>query len=216
MEEATRIIAIRHGETGWNASGRIQGQLDIGLNERGRWQAAQLAGARAGFEPIDAIFSSDLQRARATAWPLAEALQQPLGLEPGLRERGFGRFEGHTFDEIRLQWPDDAERWRRREPDFAPAQGGESLRAFRVRVLDCVEALAARHRGAQLALVTHGGVLDVLYRAATRQEIQAPRSWDLGNAAINRLLWSPQGFSLVGWADVRHLAEQEPQDEPAA
>ena len=55
--------------------------------------------------------------------------------------------------------------------------------------------------------MAHGGVLDVLYRAATRLDIQAPRTWTLGNAAINRLLWTPEGFSLVGWADTQHLDE---------
>jgi probable phosphoglycerate mutase len=66
--------------------------------------------------------------------------------------------------------------------------------------------------GEQIVLVAHGGVLDVLYRIATGQELQAPRTWQLGNASINRLLWTPQGFSLVGWADTRHL-DQETRDE---
>ena len=218
MQEASRILAIRHGETDWNASGRIQGHLDIELNARGRRQAARLAHAllaEVDAQPIHAIYSSDLRRARATAQPLADALALPLETETGLRERSFGLFEGRTFDEIVLRWPHDAERWRRRDVDFAPPCGGESLRAFRTRVLDCVTALAARHAGAQLVLVTHGGVLDVLYRAATRQSLDAPRSWQLGNAAVNRLLWTPQGFSLVGWDDTRHLID-EPKDEPAA
>ena len=64
-------------------------------------------------------------------------------------------------------------------------------------------------------LVGHGGVMDVLYRAATGQELQAPRTWELGNAAINRLLWSEQGFTLIGWADTRHL-EDESLDETTA
>ena len=67
------------------------------------------------------------------------------------------------------------------------------------------ETLASQHVGGQIVLVAHGGVLDVLYRAATRQDIQAPRTWQLGNAAINRLLWTPDGLSLVGWADTQHL-----------
>jgi probable phosphoglycerate mutase len=69
------------------------------------------------------------------------------------------------------------------------------------------EALAARHRGEQIVLVAHGGVMDALYRLATQQPMQAPRSWSLGNAAINRLLWSPQGLTLVGWGDTRHLED---------
>jgi len=69
------------------------------------------------------------------------------------------------------------------------------------------DELAARHAGELIVLVAHGGVMDVLYRAATRQDLQAPRTWQLGNAAINRLLWTPQGLSLVGWGDVGHLVD---------
>ncbi|MEN9385092.1 MAG: hypothetical protein RL323_2235, partial [Pseudomonadota bacterium] len=65
-----------------------------------------------------------------------------------------------------------------------------------------------RHLGQQIAIVAHGGVLDVLYRAATQIDLQAPRSWKLGNAAINRVLWSPEGFSLVGWGDDAHLNDE--------
>ena len=79
------------------------------------------------------------------------------------------------------------------------------LLQLRERVLHAVNDLAARHPGEQVLMVVHGGVLDVLYRAATRLELQAPRSWALPNTAVNRLLWSPEGLGLVGWADVRHL-----------
>jgi probable phosphoglycerate mutase len=72
-------------------------------------------------------------------------------------------------------------------------------------VVATAERLAAAHPGELIALVGHGGVMDVLYRAATRLDIQAPRTWELGNAAINRLLWTPEGFTLVGWADTQHL-----------
>ena len=68
-----------------------------------------------------------------------------------------------------------------------------------------VATLAQQHVGEQVVMVAHGGVLDVLYRLATRQDIQAPRSWQLSNAAINRLLWTPDGLTLIGWADTQHL-----------
>lgn len=210
---ATRIIATRHGETAWNVATRIQGQLDIALNERGQWQAGQLARALAAQE-IAAIYSSDLLRAQQTAQAIAAACGMAVTPEPGLREREFGHFEGQTFAEIEQRWPDQSLAWRRRVPDFAP-EGGESLIAFRARVLDCVEALAQNHLGEQIVLVAHGGVMDLLYRAATRLELQAPRSWQLGNATINRLLWSPEGFSLVGWNDTSHL-EQDTLDETTA
>ncbi|MFM9878835.1 MAG: histidine phosphatase family protein [Burkholderiaceae bacterium] len=209
---ATRIIAVRHGETAWNVDNRVQGHLDIPLNATGRGQVQRLGEVLAG-EPVDAIYSSDLWRAWDTALAIATAAsaalpkQQARSLlqpETGLRERHLGVFEGKTFTEIETLWPQECRRWRQREPDFAPA-GGESLVALRARVMEAVHRLAARHAGGQIVLVAHGGVMDVLYREATGQEIQARRSWTLGNAAINRLLWSEQHLALVGWADTRHL-----------
>lgn len=201
--DATRIIAIRHGETAWNVDSRLQGHLDIPLNDVGLWQARQAARALAD-EPIDAIYSSDLQRAWVTACAIAETTQAPLTAHQGLRERSFGVLQGHTFEELEAKEPEQAYRWRKRDPAFAP-EGGESLIALRERITATTHALAAQHVGGQIVLVAHGGVLDVLYRAATRQDIQAPRTWQLGNAAINRLLWTSDGLSLVGWADTQHL-----------
>ena len=203
MTEPTRIIAIRHGETSWNVDTRIQGHLDIPLSANGRWQAERLAAALKG-ESLAAIYASDLTRAWETAQYLGRAQGLAVIKEMGLRERGFGDFQGKTFAEIEALLPEQSQRWRKRDPEFSP-HGGESLMTLRSRVISAIERLAALHPGEQIAVVGHGGVMDVLYRAATRLEIQAPRTWALGNAAINRLLWSPEGFSLVGWADTSHL-----------
>ncbi|MBN8749247.1 Phosphoserine phosphatase 1 [Xylophilus ampelinus] len=203
--EATRLIAVRHGETDWNADTRIQGHIDIPLNETGLWQAAR-AGEALADEAVGAIYASDLQRAWQTAQAIAAAQPRPVQVvaDPRLRERAFGSFEGRTFAAIEAETPEDARRWRQRDPHFAPT-GGENLVDFRQRITAAAAELAARHPGELVVLVAHGGVMDVLYRAATGQDIQAPRTWALGNAAINRLLWTPQGFSLVGWSDVGHL-----------
>jgi len=201
--EATRIIAIRHGETAWNAESRLQGQLDIPLNALGRRQAATLAAALRD-EGLSAVIASDLGRAWQTAQALAGPLGLPLVADSGLRERGFGLLEGHTYQEIDARWPEQARRWRSREPDFAPT-GAESLRDFYARAVAAAGRWAAAHAGQTIALVSHGGVLDCLYRAATRAPLDAPRTWVLGNAGINRLLHSAQGFTLVGWNDAAHL-----------
>ena len=203
--QATRILAIRHGETLWNVDSRIQGHLDIGLNDTGRWQAERL-GMALKDEPIAAIYASDLSRAHDTALAVSRHTGVPVQPEPGLRERSFGEFEGRTFAEIEIELPEQAQRWRQRDPTFTPA-GGESLLMLEVRVLSVAGRLAAQHPGEQIALFAHGGVMDILYRAATRLDLQAARTWALGNTAINRLLWSPEGFSFVGWADVQHLSE---------
>jgi len=208
--ETTRIIAIRHGETAWNVDTRIQGQTDIGLNDKGHWQARQAAAALA-HEPIAAIYTSDLSRAHDTARAIAQVQGLTPQTERGLRERAFGIFEKRTWAEIESLWPDDARQWRERVPEWAPAEG-ESLLALRERIQHLTHALAARHLGEQIVLVAHGGVMDILYRLATQQALQAPRTWTLGNANINRLLWSPEGLSLVGWGDARHL-ETDSLDE---
>jgi probable phosphoglycerate mutase len=201
--QLTRLVAIRHGETAWNVDTRIQGQLDIPLNDKGRWQAQQL-GAAIAHEGIEAIYSSDLARAWQTAQALADACGLEPVAEPGLRERAFGIFEGHTFAEIEQRWPDGHQRWKRRDVDFGP-EGGEVLHAFYARSVQTVERIARAHRGGTIALVAHGGVMDCLYRAAARLELRAPRTWQLGNAGINRLLHTDEGFVLIGWGDVAHL-----------
>ena len=203
--DATRILAIRHGETTWNVDTRLQGHLDIPLNEVGLRQASHLAQALAQRDTVDAIYASDLSRAHATASAIAQAMGQTVAVHAGLRERHFGVFQGRTFAQIEAELPEHALQWRKRVPEWTPPGGGESLVTLRERILKTVDELAAQHKGQQIVLVAHGGVLDVLYRAATRLTLQAPRTWQLTNTAVNRLLWTPQGLSLVGWGDTSHL-----------
>ncbi len=215
--EATRILAIRHGEAAGNVDARIQGQLDIGLNPTGQWQA-QRVGQALAHEPVAAIYSSDLSRAFETAQAIAQAnrahASRAVTPHTGLRERHFGHLQGQTWEQIETEWPQDAKLWRGRDPHWSPV-GGESLIVLRERIASCVNELASQHLGEQIVLVAHGGVMDALYRLATNQSIDAPRTWHLGNAAINRLLWTPQGLSLVGWGDVSHFddAHDAPRDE---
>jgi probable phosphoglycerate mutase len=216
-DRVTRVVAVRHGQTEWNAQARIQGHTDIGLDATGLRQAQALGAALAG-AGLDAIYASDMARALQTAQAVADRTDLAVTADAGLRERGFGVFEGMTHAAVAERWPDLAERWRRRDPAFGP-EGGEALADFYARAVACAERIAARHPGQTIALVAHGGVLDCLYRAATRVALQAPRTWQLGNASINRLLYSAGGFALVGWNDAMHLDAMEPLDEndaPAA
>ena len=209
-DQATRVIAIRHGETDWNLEGRVQGHLDVPLNPLGLQQAERLAQAL-GRDGIDVVYSSDLMRARQTAEAVVRQGGQPFQLEPGLRERDFGSFQGLTFSQIEAQFPEQARLWRERDPDYRPG-GGESLNLFYARCLEASLRLARAHPGQTIALVAHGGVMDCLYRAATHQGLQAPRSWPLENASINRLLCTAEGFVLMAWGDTSHLQEG-PRDE---
>jgi probable phosphoglycerate mutase len=211
LDEVTRILAVRHGETAWNVDRRLQGQIDISLNATGQDQARRLAEALAG-EGIDAIVSSDLVRARDTAQAVADRTGLPLATDAGLRERHFGIFQGHTYTEVERVWPEESARWRRREPGFGPPEG-ETLQGFYDRCVATASHLAAAHPGRTLLLVTHGGVLDCLYRAASRIALDAPRTWELANTGVNRLLHTPRGFTLVGWGDTQHLMDDAALDE---
>jgi probable phosphoglycerate mutase len=219
MQDATRLIAIRHGETAWNAAHRLQGHVDIPLNAHGRAQAQAVARALTEDDSgtggaIAAVYTSDLARAFDTGRAIADAVHTTITAVRDLRERSFGDWEGRSYAELSVAFPAEAERWRKRDPEWSPPGAAENLLEFRERISRTVQSIAALHLGKQIVIVTHGGVLDILYRLATGLAIQAPRTWELGNAAINRLLWTPKselssGLTLVGWNDARHLKVQE-------
>ncbi|MGB3429918.1 MAG: histidine phosphatase family protein [Burkholderiaceae bacterium] len=203
----TQLLVIRHGETAWNAEHRIQGHLDIPLSAAGVRQARRLA-QRLANERVDAVYSSELARAWLTALPLAERLGLEVVPEPRLRERCFGVFEGLTLDEIAAQHPEAFRLWRARDPGWA-MDGGESGQQLIDRVMEAMHDIAGRHRGETVAIVTHGGVLDVAYRAARALDWDAPREHQMLNASINRVrvTFSPPALAMVDWGDVAHLTE---------
>jgi probable phosphoglycerate mutase len=185
----------------------LLGHLDIPLSPAGIRQAANLAERLAG-EVIDAVYSSELTRAWLTAAPFAARLGLEIVADTRLRERSFGVFEGLTLDEIAARHPEGFRRWRERNPAWA-IDGGESGQQLVDRVLDALRDIVARHRGQTVAVVTHGGVLDVVYRAARSLPWDAPREHQMLNASINRLsaAASPFAMSVVDWGDVAHLAQ---------
>ena len=200
----TYFVFIRHGETDWNRQQRFQGQTDVPLNPAGLVQAAHLA-RRLGPERADVLISSDLERARQTAAPLASAWGLQPTLAPGLREQHFGVLEGLDVPTIKVQHPDLWARWLEHRADFA-LPGGESLRQFHTRVLEAVRGLAsAAGPGRTLAVVTHGGVLDILWRSAHGLPLDGLRACEIPNTGINRLRWKNGTLDVVQWADVGHL-----------
>ncbi len=199
----TELLFIRHGETDWNRQQRFQGQIDVPLNAAGHAQAQRLAQRLAG-EPHDAFFTSDLTRARETAAPLAAAWgMAPLAV-PGLREQSFGVLEGLDVPTIKARHADLWQRWLEQRADFL-LPGGESLIQFHTRVLQAVRELAESAAG-RLAVVTHGGVLDMLWRTAHGLPLDGLRSCEIPNTGINRLSWRGGSLHIERWADAEHLA----------
>jgi 2,3-bisphosphoglycerate-dependent phosphoglycerate mutase len=201
----TRFCIVRHGETDWNVERRIQGRIDKPLNDVGRVQAEATArGLRE--QAFAAAYSSDLAR----AWHTAEIVARRLGLgvhaEPGLRERHYGVLQGLTAAEIAERLPTHYQCYRARDPQ-ADYEGGESLKLLAMRVTVALEALAARHPGQTVLVVTHGGVLDICHRRATGRDLSAPRDFAIPNAALNWLEVGGEGWQLISWADRRHLEQ---------
>ena len=137
----TTLLLIRHGETDWNAEGRLQGHTDRPLNDFGRRQAGALAERLAG-DGITAVYSSDLSRALETAEILAARLELPVVTDPDLRERNWGNWEGLTGTE-------------RDRVEYV----GEATDAHGERVLRAVRRIAEQHPGERVVVVTHGGSL---------------------------------------------------------
>lgn len=161
----TRVYLIRHGETDWNAVGRWQGHAPVPLNETGLSQSAALGRylARVGVT-LDALYSSDLQRAAQTAVAVAEALALQVQFDIRLRETDLGVWQGMTRAEVEA-W--DEERYAQLVADWytGPRPGGESRQQVETRVRAAFDAITARHPGQTVALVSHGGALGMLLRS---------------------------------------------------
>ena len=210
----TEIWFIRHGETDWNRQRRLQGWQDIPLNEFGVNQASLLASRmreEARQTPIHAIYSSDLQRAHATAVPVSEQLGLRVRVEPGIRERGFGVLEGLDLERIDVLAPEAASAWRSRDP-LRALDGGETLGQFQSRVISTVDDIASRHDGERILLFTHGGVLDIIWRHASGVPLNGPRDASLLNVSINRVGVRGRQWEVLDWGDVGHVATEVGDD----
>jgi 2,3-bisphosphoglycerate-dependent phosphoglycerate mutase len=204
----TELLFIRHGQTDWNVQQRFQGQLDVPLNANGQAQAQALA-SRLANDPHELVFSSDLQRATQTAAPLAAAWSRPVATQPGFREQSFGVLEGLNAQQARDQHPAHWQAWLQQRADYG-LPGGESAQMFFDRVMAAVTALVTTHPGRRIAVVTHGGVLDMLWRSAHLLSLDGQRECEIPNTGINRMQWLGDAggtLRVVQWADDAHVPQ---------
>jgi probable phosphoglycerate mutase len=202
---STRICVIRHGETDWNIEKRIQGHLDIPLNSTGRAQALAMAFS-VSHHHFQALYSSDLGRAIETAHVLAERLGLEAKPMPHFRERNYGLFQGLTAIEAAQRFPEQHVRYQNRDPDY-DFETGESMHALVKRIAEGINWLVRHHSGQSLALVSHSGVLDILYRKSTGRPLETPRDFVIPNCALNWFHFDGQGWHLEKWADRHYLHE---------
>ncbi len=181
----TRLIIWRHGRTEWNYTGRFQGQTDVDLDAAGVIQAEEAASTVAAYQP-DLIVSSDLSRATRTAEALADVTGMPVTLDPRLRERDYGPWQGLTRAEIRERYPDDFAHWA--FADAVSIPGIETLDDMAKRVNAAFREAAERvGENGTAVLVTHGGA---------------------GRVGIASLLgWPPEIWPTLGVLGNCHLSE---------
>ena len=193
---------VRHGETTYNAEGRIQGQSEAPLSALGHRQAEAVAEALAG-QPIGAIFASPLRRAMETAQYIADRLQLPIQTDPRLMELDAGVFEGQLRSELTAEYPEELARWLGGDEDFV-IPTGESRRELADRGCAALRAIAAGDCR-EVVVVTHGGLLSATLRALLNLQQPLP-PFALQNGSITRLaVNAEQQFSLVALNKIEHL-----------
>jgi probable phosphoglycerate mutase len=200
---STRIILMRHGETDWNATGRLQGQSDTPLNTLGRVQAQQAA-RRLAREPITALYASDLARAFETAAIIGRALGLSVVTSPRLRERRYGVWEGLTAGEIQARYPVEYAAWRARAVDFAPP-GGETRTQLLSRGLSELHTIANRHPGEVVVVVTHGGLCYVLLAHILGSVDGDRQEFSFGNASLHTLEVTGERWAPISLNEIAHL-----------
>jgi probable phosphoglycerate mutase len=191
----TLVYLVRHGETFWNREQRLQGQLDSPLTEEGIRQTTALADKLSDIR-FDAVYSSDLERARRTTHILTSRSNNiPIIYDDRIRERHFGSFQGLTWDEISQQFPDDASRELSGNP-MNQVPGGESKHQLLTRAIAFFDDIAIRHHAQKVLVVSHGGILNVWTRYVLQLPIETPRRFHLANAAINIFEYSGNHWCL--------------------
>jgi probable phosphoglycerate mutase len=171
VARATTILIARHGESDWNVEGRWQGHADRPLSERGRDQAAALAERLVG-KGVEAIYSSDLRRARETAETVGARLGLPVRARRELREVDVGSWSGLTRAEAEERFPDGFARW---QAGGAGWEDGEVYEDMSDRIVTAVRRIAAEHQGGRVLVVTHGGPIRALHAAALGLDVQTYR-----------------------------------------
>ena len=207
----TRIYFVRHAEAEGNLYRICEGQYDGLLTVFGR---AQLPCVTDYFRDIrlDAVYSSDLYRARETAAAVAAASGLPVTLRRGLRELSFGAYEGLPWGDIFLRWP-EAERQFREDYRFFAPPGGESTRQGVERLTAEIRALSARHPDGTIAVVGHSAVFGAFFPAITEGFDSVHAMKYMRNAAVNLVETDGEHFSILRFDDVSHLEFLEP-DKP--
>ena len=205
QDAATLTILLRHGDTRLSPEHRFSGLSDEPLSADGARQVSAAAHRLASGAPIDAIVSSPLPRAAATAAIVAGELGLATATDDDLRETDFGKWEGLTFTEIQDRWPDTVVAWQH-DPQQAPP-GGESFAATACRVNRACERILRDHQGQTVLVVSHITPIKILLCRALGAPLLAMYRFYLGSACINEIQWHGNEYAAVRKVnDTSHLS----------
>ena len=196
----TTIVMVRHGETEWNQTGRVQGQTESDLTKLGQKQAEGAGKRLASMGTYDALYSSDMRRTKHTA----EAITRHIGLEaqiiPELREMDFGALEGLLWDEVSQRVPEAQDKlWGDSTDPSWVVPGGESRDQMHQRTRSAVEKLARKHPGQKIIIVSHGGVIGFFLRSILDIPFDVRPSFSTRNGSINVFTYNGHRFKLKLW-----------------
>ncbi|HEY5596987.1 MAG TPA: histidine phosphatase family protein [Candidatus Bipolaricaulota bacterium] len=213
-----RIYFVRHGQTDWNSLKKLQGQQDASLNELGVRQS-QAAAKRLKNVPLEAIYASDLTRARQTAQAINTYHNLPLLQRPHLRERCFGIFEGHTIEQCTKRHPDVRAAYERDRLGYKIPEG-ESYLEFTCRVGAFFEVLRKEHGEQTIAVVAHGGVLGAAFSHIVSQQMNLASPpflplFAVGNCSISQLQHKEGRWLVHSLNQTDHLSGLVGDDRPA-
>ncbi len=198
----TQVVLVRHGETEWNVAMRLQGIQDSNLTKNGIHQAKMVAKALSAHR-FDILISSDLGRAIKTAEIINSYQHLEIITDASLRERAFGVMEGLTREQILEKYPEVFSGYMERK-DTYQIPYGESLNDFYKRVTTGLKKIVTMHRGKEILLISHGGVLDCVMRMIFNYPLSAPRYFSIYNASINSFSVTENQWFLEQWGNIDH------------
>ena len=200
----TVMHLVRHGRSVWNAAGRIQGQIDIELDEIGLQQAQRIAD-RLEREPITAIYSSPLVRARATAEAIARRFKLPVTPDVRLMEYDFGVVSGMTWNEVTENHPELANRWLE-DPWAVPVVGSEGRVNFAARVMSAMQDICTQYPAEHVAIVAHGGTFGIYLTAMLGLDLNRRHPFHFGNTSLSQVELREGVFHIHNLNNTCHLS----------
>lgn len=205
------IILIRHGETQWNIEGRWQGHADSPLTKKGVNQAKAVA-KRLRETSFSALYSSDLGRAMQTATIISHVTGHEIVADQRLRERNVGVLQGMTLKEMMTRYPEEWSQYQSQKAEYVIPEGESANQRSQINI-EFLTGIAKKHMGECAVIITHGGVLNNLFKHVLKIPPEGNRRYKIYNGAINSFAYSENGWILRIWGDISHYDQSGVLDE---